>query len=435
MTKNKKNIPPYNHLFTRNSLERAYGYTSYIKNVHLSPNSISCKVKGTYPYQVDISWDENDYTELSCTCPYDYEGYCKHIAAVLIYLEDNLGIMPQEPNKQKKPEWQTIIESLSIEELQALIIEYAEDNENLINTILVKYSQPSDDVDIDYYKNVVDSIFESFSEGYGYISYEDVYPATHLISNLLDNAESSKEKNAFNDAFSISAAIAESCIYYIQNADDSNGAIGGLINVAFDFIGDIFNECDNNTLKNLIYEWLNEQMNNPSYDNYGCDETLYSVYFDLGSEEPYRNSVLQFIDEQLNKYKNDNGWSAKYNYNKFLYEKMTLLSNMGKEDEVQSIIENNLHLEDIRRVKVKQLLEQKEFSKAINCIKEGIRISEQENLSGVTSNWKNLLLEIYENQGMVDDLKKLAKEMIFDGRKMMDYYLLLKTHQKRQMER
>ena len=453
MTKNKNSIPLYEHLFTTRSLNRAYEYVDYIENVRLSPNSISCKVEGSYPYKVKITWDENDYTELSCTCPYDYGGYCKHIAAVLMYLEDGLNDMediafsdstdntedvidvvemPHASNKKqkkkKKPKWQEIIESLSKEELQALIIEYANDDDQFINTILVKYTQSSDEVNIKKHKKIVDKIFDALSGDYGYMSYHDVYGATHLVSNLLDKATYSKDKKAFNEAFSISAAIAECCINRVQYIDDSDGAIGGLIHEAFDLVGEIFDKCKKDDLKNQIFEWLTRQMNNPDYSDYGCDDALSTIYFDLGSSEPYVNSVFQFIDNQLNKYKNSNDWSAKYRYEEILNKKITLLFHLGKDDEAQSIIENNLHLHDIRKVKVNQLLEQKDFSKAISCIKEGVNISERESLYGITSNWNNLLLQIYEDQGLIDELRELAKAMLFDKSDKMKYYLLLKKH-------
>ncbi len=453
MTSNKNSIPPYEHLFTEKSLDRAYEYVDYIENVRLSQNGISCKVEGSYPYKVKITWDENDYTELSCTCPYDYGGYCKHIAAVLMYLEDELNDMediefsdstdntddiidvveiPHASNKKqkkkKKPKWQEIIEILSKEELQALIIEYAENNDNFMNTIIVKYGKSSDEVNIKKHKKIVDKIFDALSGDYGYMSYHDVYEATNLVDDLLDKATSRKDKKAFNEAFSISAAIAECCINRVQYVDDSDGAIGDLIHEAFNLVGEIFDKCKKDELKNQIFEWLTRQINNPNYSDYGCDDALSTIYFDLGSNDPYVDSVFQFIDNQLDKYKNSDDWSARYRYEELLDKKLVLLTRLGKEDEAQSIIENNLHLHDIRKVKVNQLLEQKEFSNAINCIKEGVKISERENFYGVTSDWNNLLLQIYEKQGLIDELRKLAKAMIFGKRDVMKYYLLLKKH-------
>jgi hypothetical protein len=38
------------------------------------------------------------------------------------------------------------------------------------------------------------------------------------------------------------------------------------------------------------------------------------------------------------------------------------------------------------------------------------------------------LLQIYEKQGLIDDLRELAKAMIFGKRDVMKYYLLLKKH-------
>lgn len=426
MTKTKNTLPSYEHLFTKQSLNRAYEYVDFVENIHLSQNSISCKVEGSYPYKVKIAWDENDYTELSCTCPYDYGGYCKHIAAVLMYLEEELPEMPVTPKKQQKPEWRKIIEKLSKDELQALIIEYASDDENLINTILVKYAASTNKVDIQKYKKIVDNIFNAVSGDFGFIHYQDVYGVSHLISNLLDKAKSGREKRNFQESFSISAAIAEVCIDYIQSLDDSSGWIGGLIYEAFENVGYVFRECKDEKLQNLIFEWLGQQMKNADYSDYGCDEGLASIYYELGGREPHAEAVFQFIEEQLNKYRNGTDWISKYRYGNLLEQKLTLLIKRGKEHEAQALIEDNLHLSDIRKIKVNQLIEQKDFSKAIAFIKEGIKISEQENLAGVTRDWNNLLLEIYQEQNLQEELRGLSRSMFLHHSDEIKYYRIFK---------
>lgn len=428
MTKAKKTLPPYEHLFSAQSLKRAYEYVDYVENVQFSQNGISCKVEGSYPYKVKIAWNDNDYTELSCTCPYDYEGYCKHIAAVLMYIEEEEEFLeiPTATKKQKKPEWKQIIEKLSKEELQAFLIEYATDDESLINTIMIKYATPIDRVDIQKYKKIVNNIFSSASDDFGFIHYQDVYGVSHLISNLSDKAISTRKKAKFEESFSISAAMCEVCIDYIQNLDDSSGWIGGLIYDTFRNIENVFHECKNETLENLVFEWLSKQMKNPDYSDYGCDEGLESIYFELGSNSPYTESTSRFIDEQLSQYEKGTDWSSKYRYNKFLMHKLALLEKQEKTEEAQLLIEENLQLSDIRKIKVNQLLEQKDFFKAIACIKEGIGISEQENLAGVTRNWNNLLLQIYQEQNMQYELHYLARSMFLNHSESMEYYRIYK---------
>lgn len=426
MSKTKNIIPAYKHLFSSQTLNRAYEYVDFVENVRLSQNSISCRVEGSYPYKVKIAWSENDYTELSCSCPYDYEGYCKHIAAALMYLEE---VLPEEtviPKKQKKPEWKKIIEKLSKEELLSLLTEYAADDENLINTILIKHAASTDKVDIQKYKKISDNIFNAASDDFGFIHYQDVYSVSHMISNLLNKATNGIENKKFQESFSISAAIAEVCINYIQNMDDSSGWIGGLIYEAFEKIENVFHKCENETLRNLIFEWLDKQMRNKDYSDYGCDEALASIYFEFGYSEPYTKSVFQYIDDQIAIYKNGADWSSKHRYSKLLDEKLTLLQKTGKEQDAQSLIEENLQLSDIRKIKVNQLMEQKDFSQAISLIKEGIKISEQENLAGVTRNWNNFLLKIYREQNLREELQTLSRSMFLRYPDSMEYYVMYK---------
>ncbi|WP_436415382.1 SWIM zinc finger family protein [Petrimonas sp.] len=426
MPKTENTIPPYKHRFSAQSLKRAREYVDFIENAHLSQNSLSCKVEGSYPYKVKIAWSENDYTELSCTCPYDYEGYCKHIAAALMYLEEELPEETVIPKKQQKPEWKKIIEKLSKEELLSLLTEYAADDENLINTILIKHAASTDKVDIQKYKKIADNIFNAASDDFGFIHYQDVYSVSHMISNLLNKATNGIENKKFQESFSISAAIAEVCINYIQNMDDSSGWIGGLIYEAFEKIENVFHKCENETLRNQIFEWLDKQMRNKDYSDYGCEEALASIYFELGNSEPYTKSVFQYIDDQIAIYKNGTDWSSKYRYSKLLDEKLTLLQKTGKEQDAQSLVEENLQLSDIRKIKVNQLMEQKDFSQAISLIKEGIKISEQENLAGVTRNWNNFLLQIYREQNLREELQTLSRSMFLHHPDSMEYYVMYK---------
>ena len=85
------NISNFRYHFSNQiaSRGRTYYKESRIKSVTKSENGhFIAAVKGSYrKYEVDIGIEKNGViTSAQCTCPYDY-GYCKHIYAVLIYLE------------------------------------------------------------------------------------------------------------------------------------------------------------------------------------------------------------------------------------------------------------------------------------------------------------------------------------------------------------
>lgn len=76
---------------TSRSLERAYDYVDEHRIGGLEEVSVGlfhAEVHGSELYDVDIRLRGNDIVFASCTCPYDHDGYCKHIGAVLLTLRD-----------------------------------------------------------------------------------------------------------------------------------------------------------------------------------------------------------------------------------------------------------------------------------------------------------------------------------------------------------
>lgn len=76
---------------TSRSLERAYDYVDEHRIGGLeevSAGLFHAEVHGSELYDVDIRLRGNDIVFASCTCPYDYDGYCKHIGAALLTLRD-----------------------------------------------------------------------------------------------------------------------------------------------------------------------------------------------------------------------------------------------------------------------------------------------------------------------------------------------------------
>jgi len=71
-------------LCTESSFERGieYFHQDSVRSLEQFGNSITAIVEGTSNYEVTIRMDKENI-EASCTCPYDWGGYCKHIVATL----------------------------------------------------------------------------------------------------------------------------------------------------------------------------------------------------------------------------------------------------------------------------------------------------------------------------------------------------------------
>jgi uncharacterized Zn finger protein len=77
-------------LCTKTSFERGVDYFQMgnVTDLEQFGNKITATVEGTRDYTVTIRTDKKTITA-TCTCPYDWGGYCKHIVATLIALSVN----------------------------------------------------------------------------------------------------------------------------------------------------------------------------------------------------------------------------------------------------------------------------------------------------------------------------------------------------------
>lgn len=72
------------------------------------------------PYRVRIVFEEQGAVRASCTCPYEYGGWCKHIVAAL------LAYAKQPENADSRPPLAEMLELLDRGQLRALLLELAD---------------------------------------------------------------------------------------------------------------------------------------------------------------------------------------------------------------------------------------------------------------------------------------------------------------------
>jgi uncharacterized Zn finger protein len=70
------------------SFDRGQGYyrNGSVTSLIQRGNVLSASVEGSEadPYRISIQFNKGGITSATCSCPYDYEGCCKHIVATLL---------------------------------------------------------------------------------------------------------------------------------------------------------------------------------------------------------------------------------------------------------------------------------------------------------------------------------------------------------------
>jgi len=159
-------------LCTESSFERGIEYfrMGNVTDLEQFGNRITATVEGTNDYKVTIYTDKNTITA-TCTCPYDWGGYCKHIVATLIALSENYPKI--EGNKDKKEKKvKKILNNLSLSELKDFLMAEFEKNPPLIDHFTIYFlGKGSKERSLYDYKKEINLSYYEVSDRHGFIEY------------------------------------------------------------------------------------------------------------------------------------------------------------------------------------------------------------------------------------------------------------------------
>lgn len=128
---------------TNQSFGRGEDYykTGAITSLIQRGNLLKADVEGSEisPYRVNIRFDSGGVTAASCSCPYDYEGWCKHIVASLLMCCRQPTVIEERPalerllDRLNPVQTQNLVQALIAE--QPELIDVVERHVSLLSTI------------------------------------------------------------------------------------------------------------------------------------------------------------------------------------------------------------------------------------------------------------------------------------------------------------
>ena len=186
-------------------------------------NCLCGEVSGTEdePYQIIIQFDAGGVAGATCTCPYDYEGWCKHIVAVA------LTAIRKPKTIQQRMSLNQLLNRLNHVQTQTLIQELVAREPGLLNQIdrfVNKVSAPvvqqvstteprpkrQTSVDPQPYryqaKQMMRSCLQHWEEGW------EENPIDTDLPEIIGQVQAFIDRGDGNDALVILAAITEACV-------------------------------------------------------------------------------------------------------------------------------------------------------------------------------------------------------------------------------
>ena len=110
---------------------REYLQEGAVGTLVLRGDELEADVQGSAlrPYRVWIEFDAEGVANAACTCPYDYEGWCKHIVAVLLAYAQNPGqVETRSPLAER-------LADLTHAQLLSLVLELVEQVPRLVDLV------------------------------------------------------------------------------------------------------------------------------------------------------------------------------------------------------------------------------------------------------------------------------------------------------------
>lgn len=170
----------------------------------------------------------------------------------------------------------------------------------------------------------------------------------------------------------------------IANCDDSNGDISDTIESAIQLLQTIVEAGHAaNELKELIYDFLQAELSNAIYFDYGdFGYELFPVFQNLAVVLGKSKQFLKFIDDRAASL---TGGYTEYRKNFFRTKKIDFLKATGSSKEAEALIHQNMDIVEVRLREVNKAITRKDFAKAKELIAEGIKIAEKKGHPGTVA--------------------------------------------------
>ncbi|MBD0284191.1 MAG: SWIM zinc finger family protein [Flavisolibacter sp.] len=391
-------------------------------------------VIGTEDYDVRVQLKENNLVKATCTCPHDAD-ICKHIAATLMAIQDEKGtgaeyeVIPEKKKgtktkegKQKVPPIKELIQKLSKEELQKLVLDFAGQSRDFKNFLTVHLLPKGKSVGKESYRQIISQAVAPYKRR-GFIEYNESFKAMQPLIQLADEAEAQLEKGFYREAFDISSALVEAIAEIVQYMDDSAGFITDLGNSAFGTLHQIVTSDAPYTLKEEIFQYALQERKKEKYKGWDWPDDLFELAVAAANEEQQYQVLLQEIEDGLQqaKFKKE-AWTREYETKLWLKHKIAVLQKMNKPAEAQKVIHQNLDVPEFRKQLIQEHIQAGRWTEAILLCEEAL----QRSLSRPTD-WYSILLHIAQQRNDTEGIRRWSANLFLKTNLSLEYFRIYKS--------
>lgn len=415
----------FEKLFDEKILKRGYNYylEDAVYDVTRNGNHYEGLVYGTEIYEVQIEIDDNGNVEdMDCDCPYAEENNCKHMVALLYYLESD-GKIESKKAIRNTDNYDKILDKISENEIKEFVLEKIYENfdfQNEFRSHFVQYFEKTPKKV--YEKRIVQSIYQAIGRK-GFIEYNETYKFSNAMYDYIQEANNLIKHNEYQAPFWIASLILKELPDL--PIDDSDGTTSYVESECVEVIEKILEKCKNESVINEIFNWIIESIKNDTLGDYsdGIEKVLDEHFI----EDKFVNERLKIIDEKIQELKQQEDHYSEYKLEELIKTKIALLYQLGMDKEAIKTIKENIYYVPIRRMLIDIERKNENIDKVEKLLKEGMKIALKRGHYGTVTYYIEELLSIFKEQNQKEKYKNLVEETLFKySRGSFKYYKKLK---------
>ncbi|MDR9408890.1 MAG: SWIM zinc finger family protein [Balneolaceae bacterium] len=415
-------------------LDRARHYfaTGAIRNMAQSENNTwMAEVQGTEVYLVTIKQENSDLCECRCTCPYALEDACKHIAAVLMEIENDeneIQILDEETEEQRTSADSSVQLDKALarsdkSQLAAFIRQVAEFEPHIEHQFLsfMAASDPKTGK-AQYRKLVKSALAPARREGlmYGHEARQ------HLASvyKLLEQADKQKTGGSFRTVLDICQVVVEEMVPALQFIDDSNADVGDAIRWAINLMHDLAESTLDADDQKSFFKWTLKSLKDKRYEGWDFHDDFMAMAVHLAKNDKQIRDTEAILDARIEEFTNKKSdWSSNYNLESAVLWKVHLLKSNDRPTEADEIMDRHKNLTRVRAEMIQTAWDRGKTDTVKSLASEAIETLGKD-APGLISNWQEWLLKVSETEGDENEIIQRLEDLMNSDPKM-DIYLKL----------
>lgn len=402
------------------------GYISEF--ITLSENEYEAIVEGSEEYTVRLTIENDNIVSHNCNCPYDFGLVCKHVVAVLFYIQQDVlnlsGVKPKKKKAQKRDsvnqQIKDILTVIDEKSLQKFIIDKCEQDRKFRNYFLVSFGHLSHKQDASFYRGQIKEVVKSASDRHGFIDWHNIQYLYQSLEPLIQQMKSYVQSNNLRQSFYLSSVLLEEMNETINNADDSNGEIGYFIETSMETLHAITSSDElDPTLGREIFEYCIQKYNEKVFSGWDWHLGILEVAENLVENEQDADRLITVLKHTTDEYERDRTQLIE----------LKLLRQYKTQSEVEEFINQNISNYRIREMEIQKAVDNKNFEYAEKLCLDGIEVDKGDK-PGLAREWERWLLKIAQMQEDIPKIIHYAKHLYLNDSRSTgdDYFELMKKY-------